>query len=148
MMTAQTEGLKDPHEFWTAIGNKMRASIVVTATIGMDLFPLVTAREVITSEVHLGPRATTNGEGLAASAGPPSFRIGGHVTDAAHAAVVNATVSLVELGLVAKTDEQGRYQVGSMTAGTYTVRIETGATVKNVTVTVPPGVGTTYDVQL
>ena len=148
IMTAQTDGLKDPHEFWTAIGNKMRPSILVTATIAMDLFPLVTAPEVRTSEIHLGPRASAAGEGLAASAGPPRFRIAGRVTNAANAAVVDASVSVVEVGLVAKTDDQGRYQLGAMTAGTYTVRVETGATVKNVTVNVPRGAGTTYDVQL
>jgi hypothetical protein len=148
MMTAQTDGLKDPHEFWTAIGNKMRPSIVVTATVAMDLFPIVTAPEVTTSEIRLGPRASADGTGLAPSAGPPRFRIGGRVTDASHAASVDASVTLVELGLVAKTDNQGRYQLGAMTAGTYTVRIEKGASVKNVTVTVPPGATTTYDVEL
>jgi hypothetical protein len=140
--------LKDPHEFWTAIGNKMRPSIVVTATVAMDLFPIVTAPEVTTSEIRLGPRASADGTGLAPSAGPPRFRIGGRVTDASHAASVDASVTLVELGLVAKTDNQGRYQLGAMTAGTYTVRIEKGASVKNVTVTVPPGATTTYDVEL
>jgi hypothetical protein len=148
MMTAQTDGLKDPHEFWTAIGNKMRPSIVSTATIAMDLFPPVIAPEVITSAIHLEPRGPANGEGLSPWVDPPRFRIGGRVTDAAHAAVVDASVSLVEVGLVAKTDEQGRYQLGAMTAGTYTVRVEKGAIVKNVNVTVPPGAGTTYDVQL
>ena len=59
-----------------------------------------------------------------------------------------AGVSLVELGLAARTDQQGRYHVGAMTAGTYTVRVEKGTTVKSVTVTVPPAAGTNYDVQL
>jgi len=148
-MTARTDGLKDPHEFWTAIGNKMRPSFIVTATIAMDLFPPVTVPEVIVSEIHLGPRASADGEGLTASAGPARFRIGGHVTDAVtHAPVVDASVSLVELGLAARTDQQGRYHLGAMTAGTYTVRVEKGITVKSVTVTVPPTAGTNYDVQL
>ena len=127
-MTARTDGLKDPHEFWTAP---------------------VTVPEVIVSEIHLGPRASADGEGLTASAGPARFRIGGHVTDAVtHAPVVDASVSLVELGLAARTDQQGRYHLGAMTAGTYTVRVEKGITVKSVTVTVPPTAGTNYDVQL
>jgi hypothetical protein len=125
-MTAQTDGLKDPHEFWTAIGNKMRPSIIVTATIAMDLFAPASVPEVIVSEIHMGPRASADGEGLASSAGPPRFRIGGHVTNAAtHAPIVDASVTLVELGLIARTDQQGRYHLGAMTAGTYTVRVET-----------------------
>ena len=148
-MAARTDGLKDPHEFWTAIGNKMRPSFIVTATIAMDLFAPVTVPEVIVSEIHMGPRASADGEGLAASAGPPRFRIGGYVTGAAsHAPVVDANVTLVELGLAARTDQHGRYHLGAMTAGTYTVRVETGTTVKSVTVTVPPAAGTNYDVQL
>jgi len=134
-MTARTEGLKDPHEFWTAIGNKMRPSFIVTATIAMDLFPPVSVPEVIVSEIDL--------------VGSPRFRIGGYVTDAAtHAPVVDASVSLVELGLAARTDQQGRYHLGAMTAGTYTVRVDKGTTVKSVTVTVPPAAGSNYDVQL
>jgi len=148
MMTAQTDGLKDPHEFWTAIGNKLRPSIVVTATVAMDLFPVIVAPEVTTSEIHLGPRASATGTGLAASAGPPRFRIAGRVTDASHHAVVDASVTLVELGLVARTDDQGRYHVGAMTAGTYTIRVVKDASVKNVIVTVPPVATTTYDVEL
>jgi hypothetical protein len=148
MMTAQSDGLKEPHEFWTAIGNKLRPSLVVTVTIGMDLFPAVTAPAVISSEIHLGPRAATDGPGLATSAGPPRFRIGGRITDAAHAPVVDANVGLVELDLMSRTDEEGHYQLGAMTAGTYTVRVTKGAVLKNASVTVPPGAGTTYDVQL
>jgi hypothetical protein len=148
MMTARTEGLKDPHEFWTAIGNKLRPSIVVTVTIAMDLFPAVTAPGVISSEIHLGPRAVADGPGLTTSAGPPRFRIGGRISDAANKPVVDASVGLVELGLVARTDEKGRYQLGAMTAGTYTIRVTKGVVLQNVNVTVPPGSGTTYDVQL
>jgi len=148
LMTAQTDGLKDPHEFWTAIGNKMRPSIVINATIAMNLRPAVTAPAVTTSEIHFGPRASADGPGLATSAGPPRFRIGGRVTNAAHAAVGDAGVSLVEIGLAATTDGQGQYSLGVMTAGSYTLRVVSNATVKTVTVTVPPGPTTSYDVEL
>src|SRR5262249_21002007 len=146
MMTAQTSGLKDPHEFWAAIGNKMRASIVVTATIAIELFPPTTAPEVSVSQIHFGSRAASAAEGLAASAGPPRFRIGGRVTDAG-AAVANVNVTLVELGLVAKSDDRGRYQLGAMASGTYTVRAEHGTSAKTITVAVPPTATTDYDIQ-
>jgi hypothetical protein len=148
MMTAQADGLKNPHEFWTAIGNRMRPSIHVTATIAMDLFPPVVAPAVITSGVHLGLRAPGSANGLAASAGPPRFRIGGRITDAAALPLTDAQVSLVEVGLAARTDDQGRYQLGVMTAGTYTLRVEQNAVVKNVAVTVPLAAAGSYDVQL
>ena len=36
MLTARSNGLKDPSEFWTALGNKLRPSISVTVTISME----------------------------------------------------------------------------------------------------------------
>ena len=107
-----------------------------------------TAPEVAISEIHVGPRASPDGEGLAPSAAPPRFRIGGRVTDAGDQPVVNASVSVVELGLVGNTDEHGRYQLGAMAAGTYTVRAEHGASVKSITVAVPPAAATDYNIQL
>jgi len=148
MMTAQSDGLREPYEFWSAIGNRMRPSIIVTATIGLDFLPPIVAPEVTVSQIHFGPRASATGTGLAATAGPPRFRIGGRVTDAASDAVVDATVSVVEIGLTAKTDDEGQYQLGAMTAGTYTVRVQAGPTTKDVSVTVPPGPGSSYDIQV
>jgi hypothetical protein len=138
MMTAQADGVREPYEFWSAIGNKMRASIIVTATIGIEAFPPITAHEVTVSEVNLGT---------------PRFRIGGRVTSAgpvpvAGAPIAGATARLVEIDLAAQTDEAGRYQLGAMAAGTYTLRVQKDASVKTVTVIVPPGPGTNFDVQL
>jgi len=148
MMTAHSDGVREPYEFWSAIGNKMRASIIVTATIGIDTSPPVLAPEVTTSQIHFGPRAFADAPGLAATAGPPRFRIGGRVTTAAHDPIVDATVRVVEIGLTAKTDDEGRYQVGAMVGGTYTLRVEKGAAVTTATVAVPRIAGSTYDLQL
>lgn len=149
MMTAHADGLKDPHEFWAAIGNKMRASIAVTATIGMDVFASTTAREVITAETRLGLRSSPEGEGLLPATAQEFFAIGGRVTlTAGGAPVVEARVELVEQGLAARTDAQGRYQLGAISAGTYTLRVQKDATSKTVSVVVPRGAGSNYDVQL
>jgi hypothetical protein len=148
MMTAQSDGLREPYEFWSAIGNRMRPSIILTATIGLDFLPPIVAPEVKVSQIHFGPRASATGPGLATTAGPPRFRIGGRVSNATSQAVADATVSIVEIGLAAKTDDEGRYQLGAMTAGTYTVRVQAGPATKDVSVVVPPTPGTSYDIQL
>jgi hypothetical protein len=147
MMTAHADGLKDPHEFWAAIGNKMRASLVVTATIGMDVFPAETAFEVIAAKTRLGMRASPDDQGLLPGSSQEFLRIGGRVTDAG-AAVAEARVELVEPALAALTDAEGRYRLGAVAAGTYTLRVQKGATVKTGTVVIPPGSMTDYDVQL
>jgi hypothetical protein len=148
LLTAQSEGVRDPQEFWTAIGSKMRASVVVVATIALDVFPTISAPEVIASRIQLDQRAGPDVMELPPSAAPPRYRIGGRVTDAASAAVADADVQIVELGLAARTDGAGRYQIGAMPAGTYTLRVTSGVTVEEVSVTVPPGAGANYNVQL
>ena len=148
MVTARTEGLKEPYEFWAAIGNKMRASLVVTATIGMDVCPAVSAHQVSSSMTRLGLRASALGEGLIPGPGQEIFRIGGRVREAGGAPVPGANVTLPELGLAARTDAEGRYLLGAMAAGTYALRVQKDATVKNLSVAVPPASSGQYDVQL
>ena len=43
VMATHPDELKNPAEFWTAIGNKLRPSVTVTVTIGMEVVPPVTA---------------------------------------------------------------------------------------------------------
>jgi hypothetical protein len=125
MMTAKTDSLKDPAEFWTAIGNQLRASIVVTATIALDTVTLESAQEVLASRLQI-------------NAGMPTYQIAGRVTQPDGTPIVGATATLVELGLVGATDADGRYVLGSMAAGTYTVRVRNGSAVKSASVPVPP----------
>lgn len=48
----QPAGLKDPHEFWAAIGNRLRPSITITATLALEVAdaaeeaPLVSSHEI------------------------------------------------------------------------------------------------------
>jgi len=146
MLTAQSDGLPEPLEFWTALGSTLRPSIVVTATIALDLEPPTTAPEVVTSQLHFGERVP-GADVLAPSAGPSTFRVGGRVSAQGKPAP-GARLTIVELGLSALTDIEGRYQLGSITSGTYTVRVARGATVKNVSVIVPRGAASDYDVDL
>lgn len=149
MLTAQADGLKDPADFWTAIGNKLRPSISLAVTIAMERFAPITAPMVITEEIRLGERTGSEEEQIKPSTRQDLFRIGGRVTDAASAPVVSATVTLVETGLTTRTDADGRYILNSLAPGIYTLRMQAGATVKTVTITVPaPPAGSNYDVQL
>jgi protocatechuate 3,4-dioxygenase beta subunit len=113
----------------------------VAATIAMEVFAPETAPLVITREVGLEER------------GRPAtrvefFHIGGRVTDAGGGPVASATVTLVERGLVTTTDADGRYTFGGLSAGSYTVRVQAGATVQDVSITVPAPLGSNYSVQL
>lgn len=54
MMASHPEELQNPAEFWTAIGNKLRPSITVTVTLGIEIFPPITATIAKTELVRLG----------------------------------------------------------------------------------------------
>ncbi len=141
LLTAQPDSLRIASEFWTALGNKMRPSVTVTATIALEVFapetaPLVIARS--TSLEELGLAATQE----------RFFRIGGRVTAASGTPVANATVTLVQSGVATRTDTAGLYTLGILAAGTYTLRAQAGAAERDVSITVPPTTGSNYDVQL
>lgn len=148
MMTAQTDGLKDPAEFWTAIGNKLRPSLTVTVTIGMEVFFPVTAPIVITEEVRLGERTAPDVEEIALPTRQVFVRIGGRVTGAGNAPVADAPVTLVGTGFATRTGIDGNYTLGSIPAGTYTLRVQAGIMTKDVSVTIPATAGNNYNVQL
>ena len=51
LVTARSEGMKEPAEFWSALGGRLRPSLSVTVTIGLELsdartFPLVGTRKI------------------------------------------------------------------------------------------------------
>ena len=57
MMSAHhADELKNPAEFWAAIGNRMRASVTVTATISLDVFPLASVPMAKSAMVRFGER--------------------------------------------------------------------------------------------
>ena len=128
LVTARADGLKEPVEFWAALGARMRPAVVVTATISMmPVEAPVTAHEVTATMLTVGQRAAVDRTGLTPSADPASFRIGGRVTWAAdHQPVTDATVTLVERGLVAATDADGAWELGALVAGKYTIKVRRG----------------------
>jgi len=141
MVALHPDALKNISEFWTSLGNKLRASITVTVTVGMDVFAPVTGPMVITGK-------TTIGEINAAATQPDSYIIGGIVTDSARAPLAGASVTLVELGLVSAAGSDGRFTLGCMKAGNYTLRAKSGTKTRDVAITVPAAAGKNYDVQL
>lgn len=141
MMSAHPEGLRDPAEFWAALGNRIRPSFVTTVTIAMEVFPTITAPEVIASRIHTDLASVT-------TPGPARFRFGGRVTGSAGEAIPDADVKLLEVGLTARTDGDGRYQIGAVGAGTYTLQVTKNALSESKSVTLPPASTSDYDVEL
>ncbi len=148
LVTARADGVKNPHEFWTAIGNKMRPSITITVTIGMELFEPETAPVAVSHEMRLGERTAASETQIKPATRQVIFSIIGQVTGTDDEPVKQAAVTLLESGVTALTDENGIYHLGAAAAGNYTLRVRSGATTKNVTITIPAQAGKNYDVRL
>jgi Pvc16 N-terminal domain len=147
MLATHPDELKNPAEFWTAIGNKMRASVTVTVTISMEVFAPMTAPVTKTGLVRLGERTSADAETLIPPTKMEFFRIGGKVTRGG-SAVSGAMVAVAGAGLSARTDDDGEYVLGAMAVGAYTLNVQSNATTKQVSITIPAPAGSNYDVQL
>jgi hypothetical protein len=143
MVVARSDGPKDPAEFWTAIGGRLRPSLTVTATIGLPLAGAETLQVVTATTLRLGLRA--------GAVEPAQYRIGGQVRDAAGQPAPGAEVWLEEIGMVARADAEGRYAIGPLPAGRYTLTAGAEGAGTTAEVAVPPAAGqgaAAYDLRL
>jgi hypothetical protein len=145
MMASHPEELKNPAEFWTAIGNKMRASVTVTVTISMEVFTPITAPITKTGMVRIGERTAADAQTLIPATKMEFYRIGGTVSSGGN----KIPGAMVEVGgLSARTDADGEFVLGAMAAGAYTLNVQSNATTKQVPITVPAPAGSNYDVHM
>lgn len=148
MITARADGLQNPAEFWASLESRLRASLTVSVTISMDVFEPETAPMVIAPHTRFGERTSPEEKQISPATLEPFFRIGGRVTDAEDKPVENANVTVVEHGLIAQTNAEGRYTIGFIPEGTHNLRVQLGARVKNVPITVQLKYKGNYDIQL
>jgi hypothetical protein len=135
LITSQPDGLKEPAEFWSAIGGRLRPSLSVTATIGLEVLAGERLPLVLTEEIRVVQRV---GDQAPVTPGPEDrFRIGGRVIDADGKVIAGAEVSLVGTGLSTRTDADGRYVIGPVAAGAYTLRAQSRSRIQTVTLTIP-----------
>ena len=140
MQIAHPDDMKNAAEFWAAVGNKLRASIVAAVTITMPVFPEEQYPQAITGDMA---SQIMNAPGTAI----PMYRIAGHVTDNTNAPVPSATVRIVETGRVTTTGAAGEFTLSALAAGAYTLRATSGAHTLDVAITIPAPLGSNYDVQ-
>lgn len=142
MLMVQPDGVRNPAEFWAAIGNRIKASLLLSVTVSLEAFDTATYPSVISSETRWKTR--TGNVVLDA----PFFRIGGTVVDATAAPVANAGVRLVERGRSTLTDDQGKFSLSAIPAGNFTLRVTAGAVTQDRSIVVPAPALAAYDVTL
>src|SRR5262249_5156735 len=140
MIALHPDALKNMSEFWTSLGSKLRPSLSVTVTISVPVFPPATMRETISLQTRLEQIGS-------AAAQVSTVAIAGTVTSAG-APVASATVTVVELGMSVASGPDGRFRLGPIAAGNYTLSVVSGTTTRTRSITVPAAAGSNYDVQL
>jgi hypothetical protein len=158
LMIAPSDVLKDPAEFWTAIGGKLRPSFTVTLTIAMPTISHETEQIVTARQIRLRQQGATGAPQTATIVGRVTEAV--LVTDAQGATVpeivpvTGAVVTIAHLDMSAMTDADGRYSLESVPAGDQTLRVEPGEEnphklkAKELKVTVSASAETINDVQL
>jgi hypothetical protein len=107
-----------------------------------------TEQMVITEHLRAGVRAAPDEESIIPASLDEKYRIGGRVNDASNQPVGAAIVTIVELGLTTRTDPDGRFVLGMMKPGDFTLRVKTATTEGSFPIKVPAPHGKDYNVQL
>jgi len=135
LQVAQGEALESVAEVWSALDNEMRPSITLTVTVAIDPYLVITTPLVRTRELRVVQR-----EGLVPlpeGVRPDVFwSVGGLVqTDGP---LESVSLTLVERGLEVPLQEDGRFTIGRLEAGEYTLEIQSeGRETKRYRITVP-----------
>ncbi len=143
---ASNDKLTNPAEVWSALDNEMRPSVSFVVTVALDPWTEITGPPVRTLTFRTGqsqepPTETLDGK----TAVIEKSYIGGHVTKKGEIQA-NIDVAIKGTGYFTKTDEEGRFRLGSILAGNYTlVAWPAKGKPKEIKVTVP---GEGYDIKL
>ncbi len=138
--TAQPDGLfNNPADFWSALDNEIKSSVNYVVTLPLDIDMAFTAPMVRTKILEFKPPDTdaerlVQVAGIVHEAGKPTQGIPG------------ARIVAKEVGMTAKTDEQGQYSFPKITTGKHTFQVlVSGKKVRETSVTVP---NTSYDLEV
>lgn len=121
---AHHDKLTNPAEVWSALDNELRPGISYILTLALDPWteissPIVRSRLLRTGQAQGGPRSRQLQEDTIAE----QVEIGGTVRQASGDGepLAGIQVAVKGTGLFAASDAQGRYRLGSLPPGSYTL---------------------------
>jgi hypothetical protein len=142
MTIARGDELRHNAEFWTGLGGKLRASLRVTVTISIPVLDARTAFLVTTKTANYSPSVNST------DGADQLFEIGGRVLSNLGAALPYAVVDILDVGLRARTDFEGRFSFPAAPQGAHTFRAIATGFQPNLQVRPVPGYPTDYEFQL
>ncbi|MGB3714982.1 MAG: Pvc16 family protein [Candidatus Promineifilaceae bacterium] len=149
---ARHDKLTNPAEVWSALDNEMRTAICYSITLALDPWSEVTGPIVRTLNLRAGQSSTLpiKKELVEGTVDFDFTYIGGTVRNKAkdHEPESGLSVAIKGTGLFDKTDDSGRFTLGGMPAGDYTLVVwPAKGKPKEKKITVPAADGD-YDVDL
>ena len=123
IMAAQPDTLQTPADIWSALDNELRPAIACVITMALNPYRPITGPLVRTRELRIGPAlAPAWQQQLFGQVKPDTFwTIGGTVrTDQP---LENLRLTLVERGVEVPLQPEGRFTIGNLEAGDYTLEL-------------------------
>jgi len=152
LVTAQTDLVRNPAEFWTAIGGKLRPSFTITAILAIDQDVAPVEEHLVSSkQVILGEKSIDKTEFKDKTLTETLYDIAGVITDKkTGAALENVEITLLESGQRVLTDQSGCYRFRGLRKGSYKAHIVTQgySTAADQELQVPGNSPTAFDIKL
>ena len=124
-MVSQEEHLRNPADLWGAMDNEWRPGISFVVTLAIDPYQPVTAPLIRTRELQIGPVGDPASQRVAEANAPDRFwTIGGTVHS--DKALDDIEVRLLEKGIIVPLQPEGRFAIGNLKQGDYTLEISVG----------------------
>lgn len=150
LVTLQGDLTRNPAEFWSALGGKLRPSFTLTATIAlMTSDTPVSAHLVSTSKLEVASKKPDIPE-KDGKLEEVVFQIGGRATESGSDKLIpGVAIALPALSRSTETDAQGQFSFSGIPAGTYEMRFnKAGYKVETMQVQVPGDTPTAFDIAL
>lgn len=150
LVTLQGDLTRNPAEFWSALGGKLRPSFTLTATIALMASDTpVSAHLVSTSKLVVASKKPDIPE-KDGKLEEVVFQIGGRATESGSDKLIpGVAIALPALSRSTETDAQGQFSFSGIPAGTYELRFtKEGYEIETLSVQVPGGTPTAFDIEL
>jgi len=121
---ASHDKLTNPAEVWSALDNEIRPTVSYIITLALDPWQEVTSPIVLTRTLRTGQAAQLPRSQHFTNDSSAEMRlIGGRITQASHggAPLSGISIAIKGTGLFAESGPDGRFVLGSLPAGTYTL---------------------------
>lgn len=121
---AQSDELQNPADVWNVLDNEIRTAIAFTVTLALNPYQPVTGPLVRTRELRFGQSGEPSTQRLDDGAQETYWTVGG-VIQRDGQPLSGGRVLLVEQGRGVSLEEGGRFAIGHLRAGEYTLAVST-----------------------